>query len=151
MALPQTKIAPLAFNVPIVYKETGYPTPYFQQMLVQWFTEKKVNDTATDVAATTALWGGITGTLSLQVDLQTALDAKADETITVTGASGITGGGDLTSNRVLSASVQAILDQISTTRGVILYRGATGWTALAPGAAGTKLTSNGAGTDPTWV
>ena len=33
---------------------------------------------------------------------QTALDAKADETITVTGATSLTGGGDLTTNRTIS-------------------------------------------------
>lgn len=151
MVLDPTKLAPLAWNVPIVYQETGYPTPYLQQTLVQLLVEKKANDAATDTAATTALWGGITGVLADQLDLQGELDLKVDETITVTGASGITGGGNLSANVVLSASVQAILDQISTTRGVILYRGAGGWAALAPGAAGTKLTSGGAGADPSWV
>jgi hypothetical protein len=33
---------------------------------------------------------------------QTALDAKADETVTVTGSTSLTGGGDLTANRTLS-------------------------------------------------
>lgn len=35
-------------------------------------------------------------------NLQTSLDAKADETITVTGATSLTGGGDLTANRTIS-------------------------------------------------
>ena len=34
--------------------------------------------------------------------LQAALDAKADETVTVTGSTSLTGGGDLTANRTLS-------------------------------------------------
>lgn len=35
-------------------------------------------------------------------NLQTALDTKADETITVTGATSLTGGGDLTSSRTIA-------------------------------------------------
>lgn len=34
----------------------------------------------------TAVWGGITGTLANQTDLQTALDAKVDENAAITGA-----------------------------------------------------------------
>jgi hypothetical protein len=44
-------------------------------------------------------WGDIEGTLSDQTDLQAALDAKADETITLTAGAGLTGGGDLSANR----------------------------------------------------
>lgn len=47
--------------------------------------------------------------------------------------------------------VSNILDVIGETRGSVLYRGADGWAILPPGAAGTKLTSNGAGADPTWT
>lgn len=39
---------------------------------------------------------------------------------------------------------------ISTTRGAILYYGASGWTALAPGTSGEVLTSQGSGADPSW-
>jgi len=42
------------------------------------------------------------------------------------------------------------LDTIAATRGDILYRGAAGWTALAPGTAGQFLISGGAGNDPSW-
>lgn len=49
------------------------------------------------------------------------------------------------------SNVQEILDQISTTRGSVLYRGAAGWAALAPGASGQFLKTNGAGTDPAWA
>ena len=44
-------------------------------------------------------WGSITGTLSSQADLQSVLDAKADESITLTAGAGLTGGGDLSASR----------------------------------------------------
>jgi hypothetical protein len=50
-----------------------------------------------------------------------------------------------------SGDVQAILDQISTTQGDIIYRNATDWVALSPGTSGYILQSNGTGADPTWV
>src|SRR4051794_37694322 len=40
---------------------------------------------------------------------------------------------------------------LGTTRGSIPYRGAGGWTGLAPGAAGSLLQSGGAGADPSWL
>lgn len=49
-----------------------------------------------------------------------------------------------------SALISALLDLISTTRGAILYRGATAWSALSPGTSGDVLTSNGAGADPSY-
>jgi hypothetical protein len=47
-------------------------------------------------------------------------------------------------------TMSEVLDFISTTRGAILYRGASGWTALAPGTSTYVLTSNGTGADPSW-
>lgn len=44
-----------------------------------------------------------------------------------------------------------VMDFISATRGVIIYRGASGWAALAPGTAGHLLSTNGAGADPSYV
>lgn len=53
-------------------------------------------------------WGDITGTLADQTDLQNALNAKADEAITVTGGTGLTGGGDLSANRTISLDSASI-------------------------------------------
>lgn len=47
-------------------------------------------------------------------------------------------------------SMSGILDFISSTRGTVLYRGASGWTALSPGTSGYYLSANGAGADPSW-
>lgn len=45
----------------------------------------------------------------------------------------------------------AVLDVIGSTRGDILYRGASGWAVLPPAASSSYvLTNNGPGTDPTW-
>jgi hypothetical protein len=44
----------------------------------------------------------------------------------------------------------AIDNAIGSTRGSILYRGASGWTILAPGTSGNVLTSNGSGADPSY-
>lgn len=81
----------------------------------------------------------------------TGLDAKADKVTKIIAGTGLNGGGDLSQDRTLNADIQELLDGISSTRGVILYRGASGWAALAPGTAGQVLTSGGAGADPHWV
>lgn len=59
--------------------------------------------------------------------------------------------GDINNSPLIAADVQEILDQVSATRGVVLYRGLLGWAALAPGTAGFVLSTNGAGADPTWI
>jgi hypothetical protein len=42
------------------------------------------------------------------------------------------------------------LDFIGSTRGQVLYRGATGWAVLNPGTSGQYLKTGGAGADPSW-
>jgi hypothetical protein len=46
-------------------------------------------------------WGAITGTLSNQADLQSALDAKALKITAITAGTGLTGGGDLSQSRTI--------------------------------------------------
>lgn len=50
-----------------------------------------------------------------------------------------------------ACSISDILDFLTSTRGSIIFRGATGWQALAPGTGGNVLQTNGPGADPTWV
>lgn len=71
----------------------------------------------------------------------------------ILGGIGINGGGPLgePGDITLDADVQEILDQISTTQGSVLYRGATDWAALAPGAVGEFLKTNGVGANPSWA
>ena len=47
-------------------------------------------------------------------------------------------------------SLSTYLDLIGSTRGQILYRGTSGWTALGTGTAGYALVTNGVGQDPSW-
>lgn len=63
----------------------------------------------------------------------------------------ITPSGNLSDSPTIAADVQEILDTLSATRGVIIYRGLTGWTVLLPGTAGQFLKTNGPGADPSWA
>ena len=51
----------------------------------------------------------------------------------------------------VNSDLGVYLDEIGSTRGSILYRGASGWAILAPGTAAYVLTSNGAGADPSYA
>ncbi len=69
----------------------------------------------------------------------------------VIAGDGLVGGGSLANGDVtLTADVQAILDQLSTTHGAIIYRDSAAWAVLAPGTDGDVLTTHGASADPTW-
>lgn len=48
-------------------------------------------------------------------------------------------------------SLSAILDTLNNMQGSIAYRGASGWTALAPGSVGQVLTTFGSGGNPAWT
>ncbi len=56
----------------------------------------------------TAIWGQVSGTLSNQTDLQDALDDKADNSTTITGGTGLTGGGDLSSSRTIDLDSSSV-------------------------------------------
>lgn len=74
----------------------------------------------------------------------TGLGAFANNTI----VSNISGGAAIP----LGNTISAILDAtVGNTRGSLITRQAAGWAILTPGAAGTKLTSGGAGADLSWV
>lgn len=49
-----------------------------------------------------------------------------------------------------SSGVQALLNSISSTQGVMLYRNASSWVAIGPGTAGNLLQFNGAGANPSF-
>ena len=44
-----------------------------------------------------------------------------------------------------------LLDFLGSAQGSVLYRGASTWAALAPGASGSVLTSGGASANPSWA
>lgn len=95
--------------------------------------------TVTSVATGAGLTGGTittTGTISLAAIADLRLLAN------------ISGG----SAAPVANSLSDIIDAaISSTRGSVLYRGASGWTNLAPGTSGQFLKTNGAGADPAWA
>ena len=55
------------------------------------------------------------------------------------------------SGNISITAISALLDNISSTQGAILYRNATDWVALAPGSAGQIFQTNGSSADPSWV
>jgi hypothetical protein len=105
---------------------------------VTWSTPSGAG-TVTSVGSGTGLTGGpitTSGTLSL---------ATVGDSQVLANISGTTAAPTGTTFTLL-------LDHaLGATQGMVLYRGASAWAALATGAAGTVLTAHGAGTDPTWV
>lgn len=70
----------------------------------------------------------------------------------ITGNLNVGPGKAITANGgTIAANATATLDQLGTTRGSVLFRGASGWTVLAPGVAGYVLATEGAGADPQWI
>jgi hypothetical protein len=52
----------------------------------------------------------------------------------------------------IGVSLTNVIDAVfGSTRGMVLYRGATGWAALPAGTAGQVLTTGGTATDPSWA
>lgn len=113
-----------------VVNPDGTPTEYF----IRWAQQKQID---------------IGTSLTLQ-DLQDYLDAH--QIVAGVGIQFAPGpNGNLNQNPVIHADAQAILDEITATRGAVLYRGLGGWAALLPGTAGYLLSTNGAGADPAWI
>jgi hypothetical protein len=95
--------------------------------------------TVTNIATGTGLIGGpitATGTISFATVADLSLLAN------------ISGGTAAPTPSTMSAIMDAVF---ATARGGVLYRGAAGWVALAPGTAGNVLTTGGSGADPSWA
>lgn len=75
-----------------------------------------------------------------------SVDLTDLETIAASRVLGSVAGGD-----VSELTATNVLDFIGSTRGQILYRGASSWSVLSPGTSGQLLKTNGAGADPSWV
>jgi hypothetical protein len=121
------QLQPLAQNFKIV-DENGFPNQYF----IKWAQQRQED---------------ISDAMTL-ADLQAYLTAHK-----LREGSGIqfTPDGDINNDPLIAADVQEILDQITSTRGAILYRGLLGWAALNPGTVGQFLQTAGAGADPLWA
>lgn len=103
-----------------IVDQEGKPTPYFTRLLQQ-------------LSVGTGL-DGSSGTIGFA--------AIAAKTILANKTAG--------SAVPTACTISDILDFVTSTRGSVLYRGNTGWAALAPGTAGQVLQTNGAGADPSW-
>lgn len=124
-------LQPLIKSVAIVNSD-GSPTDYF----IRWAQQKQID---------------IQGAVTAEQVATILQQYMADHPLIAGSGIHLTPTGDLNDHVTIAADVQAILDQITTTRGSILFRGASAWQALAPGAAGNFLSSGGAGADPTWA
>lgn len=124
-------LQPLVNNQRIV-KNDGTPTDYF----IRWAQQKQI-----DIGA------GITAEQALEIIAK----YLADHELQAGSGIQITPSGNISDSPTIAAEVQAILDQITNVHGSVLFRGAAGWEALAPGTAGQFLKTNGAGADPSWA
>lgn len=119
-------------NSQAIVNQDGTPTDYF----IRWAQQRQID-----------IGDGITAEQALAIVVQFA----ADHVLAAGLGISLTPSGNIHDNITITAKVQEILDQISNVRGSILYRGAAGWAALAPGTAGNFLKTNGAGADPAWA
>lgn len=124
-------LQPLDQKFPIVTPD-GRPTLYF----IKWAQQKQI-----DIGA------GITAEQALQI-IELYL---ADHQLQAGSGISISPSGNLSDTPTIATEVQAILDQITNVHGSVLFRGAAGWEALAPGSAGQFLKTNGPAADPTWA
>lgn len=126
------QLQPLSQQFPIVDPITGQPTLYF----IKWAQQRQID---------------IEDSASAD-QVQAAIELYlAEHTLTAGTGITITPSGSLNDEPTISAPVQGILNQLSSTRGSVIYRGATDWQTLAPGTSGYVLQTNGAGADPSWV
>jgi hypothetical protein len=109
----------------------GRPTQYF----IRWAQQRQI-DIGEAISAVQAL--------------EIVEQFLADHPLIAGSGINLAPSGNIADDVTISADVQAILDQITTTRGSILYRGVADWLALAPGTSGQFLKTNGAGADPEW-
>lgn len=120
-------LQPLDKNIQLV-KPDGRPTDFF----IRWAQQRQMD-----------IQNGITvGQLE---------EFLAAHTLQAGSGIGLAPSGNIADSPTITAKVQEILDQISTTWGSVLFRGTALWQALGPGTAGHFLKTNGAGADPAWA
>jgi hypothetical protein len=128
-------LQPLVDRMRIVNAD-GTPT----QLFIRWAQQRQI-----DIGAS------ITAAEALEIATQYVAEFMAAHPLNEGTGIQITPSGDIADGITITAEVQEILDEISSTQGTILFRGAADWQALAPGTAGYFLQTNGAGADPAWA
>lgn len=158
------KVSPLNWQIAIT-NPGGAPTAEFQRA---WQEIQNVTgdipalDTSAEVSAVLDKIGATPGSLLHRGATGWQIITGADGDLLKRGATGwqvlpSSGSGSqylsgaLTWSTPAGPGIQTLLDGISSTRGVVLYRGASAWAALSPGTSGYVLQTNGAGADPSWV
>lgn len=125
------KLQPLANNQAIVGPD-GKPTEYF----IRWAQQRQID---------------IGSAISAAQAVQIIEQFLEDHPLVAGSGISLTPNGNIADGVTISAQAQAILDQISTVQGSVLFRGATDWEALPPGTLGHYLQTQGAGADPLWA
>ena len=157
-------LQPLNWQVPLVNPDRT-PTSEFQRAWASLQTSTAdipALDTAAEVSAVLDKLGATPGSLLRRTASGWEVITGADGDLLKRGVSNWDVlpspsdptkylAGDLTWQSVPSPNIQTLLDSISSTRGVVLYRGNAGWAALSPGTSGYFLKTNGAGADPAWA
>lgn len=142
---------PLAWNVPIVDPQ-GLPT---REFLLKWAQQTRINSgipalsTSAQVSAVLDIIGNGVGSLLVRTNVGWVAYAPGTANFVLTA----NGAGTPPTWQALPAfpDIETLLDSISNVRGSVLYRGAAGWAALAPGTSGDVLTTGGVGADPAWA
>jgi hypothetical protein len=125
------RLQPLDQKFQIV-EANGTPTAYF----IRWAQQRQID-----------IGEAITAADALAIVEEYLADHELQEGSGIA----ISPSGNISDSPTISAEVQAILDQISTTWGAVLFRGTADWQALAPGTSGHFLQTSGAGADPVWA
>lgn len=103
--------------------------------------QKQISDNlATFNARTISAWTWLAGGGDLSANRTLSLGTR--------GANTIMGNNTGSASTPLDLTASQVLDMVWSTRGSILYRGASGWAILPPWSSGQSLTSQGAGADP---
>jgi hypothetical protein len=105
----------------------------------------------TDVSGTLPVGNGGSGAATFTANGVLLGNGVSALGVTAVGATGSILAGN-TSAAPTFQTLSAIIDAATgtTTQGSILFRGASGWTALSPSTSGRVLTTNGAGLDVSW-
>ena len=117
----------------------GKSATYEASSLTNWYSVSSTAGGAGTVSSVTAGAGLAGGTITTTGTV--SLAAIADQTVLANTSGG--------SAAPVSTTLTALIDEaIGNTQGDVLYRGASAWSALAPGSSGQVLASQGAVGEP---
>lgn len=148
-----TTLAGYGITDPIVLTSGSYANP-------AWITSiawSKISSTPTTLAGYGITDPVVTtaGSYANPSWITSLADSKLTGAYTASGqtmaTSRILGRTTASSGAAEELTASAVIDLVGSTRGSVLYRGASGWSILTPGTSGYVLQSGGAGADPSYV